>query len=286
LREEEQDDIDLRDYCQDEENKVENEIEDLEHKITNLAGSLDRLRAKKKELLADIKQTESDITSTEDAMKDALEDRNEENAEFKTALKDDEDAIEILGKAIEALEGGQVKLIQVSEPEYAENAMPDDALDEPYGGTREGNDIVSILGYLKEDIENEVGTTKAAEGKSQVQFEEQRSTATKSLNALNAQKVTLETVLAETEEKIADTKEDKEQQGTSKKNKGEYRESLKPKCDWMKESFGDRRTKRREEMDGLLQAKTSLAGGLGLIQKSSSLRGSPASLEEARPWIL
>merc|ERR1719454_2647405 len=43
LRQEEQDDIDLRDYCQDEENKVENEIEDLEHRITNIEGLIERL---------------------------------------------------------------------------------------------------------------------------------------------------------------------------------------------------------------------------------------------------
>merc|ERR1719331_3468081 len=60
LRKEEQDDIDLRDYCQDAENKVENEIEDLEHLISNIDGLIDRLNGKKKELLADIKQTEQD----------------------------------------------------------------------------------------------------------------------------------------------------------------------------------------------------------------------------------
>merc|ERR1719299_338985 len=46
LRQEEQDDIDLRDYCQDEENKVENEIEDLQHKATNIQGLIERLEAK------------------------------------------------------------------------------------------------------------------------------------------------------------------------------------------------------------------------------------------------
>merc|ERR1719313_1443302 len=55
LRQEEQDDIDLRDYCQDEENKVEKEIQ------------------------ADIKQTETDIAATEDAMAEALSTRNSEN---------------------------------------------------------------------------------------------------------------------------------------------------------------------------------------------------------------
>merc|ERR1719379_1453143 len=143
LRKEEQDDIDLRDYCQDAENKVENEIEDLEHLISNIDGLIDRLNGKKKELLADIKQTEQDITATEDAMAEALSTRNAENEEFKAALKEDEKAIEILGSALEAL-GAFAKnngFIQKSakkmkEPEYKEGTMPDDALNEPYGGAR------------------------------------------------------------------------------------------------------------------------------------------------------
>merc|ERR1719335_350714 len=103
LRQEEQDDIDLRDYCQDEENKVENEIEDLDHLISNIDGLIDRLNGKKKELLADIKQTEQDIQATEDAMAEALSTRNAENEEFKAALKEDEKAVEILGEALEAM---------------------------------------------------------------------------------------------------------------------------------------------------------------------------------------
>merc|ERR1719482_1975382 len=103
LRKEEQDDIDLRDYCQDAENKVENEIEDLEHLISNIEGLIDRLNGKKKELNADIKQTEADIQATEDAMAEALSIRNTENEEFKAALKEDEKAVEILGKALEEL---------------------------------------------------------------------------------------------------------------------------------------------------------------------------------------
>jgi len=285
LRKEEQDDIDLRDYCQDAENKVENEIEDLEHLISNIDGLIDRLNGKKKELLADIKQTEQDITATEDAMAEALSTRNAENEEFKAALKEDEKAVEILGSALEAMGAFQKNngFIQKSTknskaPEYKTGTMPDDDLNEPYGGARsEGGGIESILGYIREDLQNEIKTTKAGEAKAQAQFEAQRSTATKNLNALNTKKVTLETSLADTEEKIADAEEDKETQETSKDNRQKYRDSLKPKCDWMKETFGTRRTKRREEMDGLLAAKASLAGGVGLIQKDSSFRGASSN---------
>merc|ERR1719272_76949 len=181
-------------------------------------------------------------------MSEALSTRNEENEQFKKALKEDEKAVEILTSALEAMGAFQKNngFVQVAakskkEPEYKEGTMPDDALNEPYGGARsEGGGIESILGYIKEDIENEIKTTKAGEAKSQAQFEQQRSTATKALNALNTKKVTLETSLADTEEKIADAEEDKETQKTSKENRQKYRDSLKPKCDWMKSSFDTR----------------------------------------------
>merc|ERR1712166_1680819 len=114
-----------------------------------------------------------------------------------------------------------------------------------------------------------------AEAASQTEFEEQRASATEVLNALNAKKVTLEGMEAETDEKIADATEDKENTMTMKENKQAYRDSLKPKCDWMKGAFDTRRSKRREEMNGLLEAKASLAGaaaGEEFIQKGS-LRG-------------
>merc|ERR1719217_312062 len=65
LRQEELDDITLRDYCQDAENKGETEIEDLGH-------DMDRLEAEKTELEEDIRQTETDISATQDAMAEAL----------------------------------------------------------------------------------------------------------------------------------------------------------------------------------------------------------------------
>merc|ERR1719428_944352 len=271
LRAEEQDDIDLRDYCQDAENKVENEIEDLQHKATNIQGLIDRLNAKKKEIQADIKQTESDIAATEDAMAEALSTRNSENEDFKAALKDDMDAVALLASAVDAMTSfyknnklplGLLAKKGKEDPEYSVD--PDKApetFSEPYGGrSSEGGGIVSILGYIKEDLENEIGTSKKAEAASQKEFEEQRAAATQVLTDLKAKKTSLEGMEAETDEKIADATEDKESTLTMKENKQKYRESLKPKCDWMKGAFDERRTKRREEMNGLLESKASLAG--------------------------
>merc|ERR1719345_404063 len=155
------------------------------------------------------------------------------------------DAVALLASAVDAMTSfyknnklplGLLAKKANEDPEYAVD--PDKAPEAPsadYGGrSSEGGGIVSILGYIKEDLENEIGTSKKAEAASQKEFEEQRASATDVLNALNAKKVSLEGMEAETDEKIADATEDKENTMTMKENKQKYRDSLKPKCDWMK----------------------------------------------------
>merc|ERR1719327_848081 len=219
-------------------------------------------------------------------MAEALSNRNSENEDFKAALKDDIDAVALIASAIDAMtafyknnklplgllakKGHQSK----DDPEYSVD--PDKApetFSAPYGGrSSEGGGITSIMGYIKEDLENEIKTSKAAEASSQKEFEEQKAAALKSLEALNAKKVTLEQLEADLDEKLG--------KRTMKGQKKQYREDLKPKCDWMKGAFDTRRTARQEEMTGLMHAKASLAGGEEggeeeeevLLQKGSFLK--------------
>merc|ERR1719158_2432410 len=196
-------------------------------------------------------------------MAEALSTRNSENEDFKAALKDDMDAVALLASAIDAMTAFYknnklpLGLLAKKQPEKEYSVDPDKAPEAPgadYGGrSSEGGGIVSIMGYIKEDLENEIATGKKAEAASQKEFEGQRAAATKVLNDLKAKKVTLEGMEAETDEKIADATEEKASTLTMKENK----------------------QKRREEMDGLLQAKAALAGAAAgeeaLLQKESFL---------------
>merc|ERR1719163_1896037 len=103
LRSEEQDDVDHRDWCQEHENKFTNQKEDLEYKVGQTEALIERLEAKSGELETAIKNTEDEILQTQEAMAEALANRNEENSDFKAALKDDTDAVALLASALEAL---------------------------------------------------------------------------------------------------------------------------------------------------------------------------------------
>jgi len=69
-----------------------------------------------------------------------------------------------------------------------------------------------------------------------------------------------------------------------KAQKKQYREDLKPKCDWMKEAFQTRREARQQEMTGLLEAKGSLAGGGQALMQTDAFLGRKCPAARARSW--
>merc|ERR1719199_176480 len=103
LREEEQADIEHRDRCENGQNANPNEPDDLAHSIKKTEASLKRMGNTKKELEDEISALEKEIAATKKDMKELLDFRNKEEANFRQALKDDADAAALLKKAIVAL---------------------------------------------------------------------------------------------------------------------------------------------------------------------------------------
>merc|ERR1719247_2451418 len=82
LRAEEQEDIENRDWCEAKDNKYKNQKEDMEYKIGQTEGLIERLTAKSNEMEEQIAATQAEITATEEAMAEALAQRNQESQDF------------------------------------------------------------------------------------------------------------------------------------------------------------------------------------------------------------
>mmetsp|Transcript_20737 Transcript_20737/g.54951 ORF Transcript_20737/g.54951 Transcript_20737/m.54951 type:complete len:717 (-) Transcript_20737:167-2317(-) len=285
LRQEEQDDIQHRDRCERAENKNKNEMGDLAHEMQKSGDSLQRMGDKKLELEAAITQLESDMLSTEGDMKNLLEMRNEAVNEFKQAMKDDALAIALLEKAIEALSGfykrNKVSMdgfLQKGDPEYTvdgdkaptlsyEGTRTDGGTSggKAYGGRKgETGGIVAIITMLKEDLEKEITQGKLDDAEAEKQYEEQKGSLKKSLDAQTETKITTEEELSELEGKMRDVKEYSAQKGGDLGAEQNTEATLKTDCDWVKTHFDSRASKRKTEIDGLEQAKQFLAGGFEL----------------------
>merc|ERR1719160_2400902 len=265
LRKEEQDDIKARDMCEEGKNKLDNEKEDLEYNIKKTEESIERLEAKKGELEKAIAEKEEEIDATNQTMTDLLDTRNEEMEEFRKALKDDTDAVGLLGQAIEALtafyNNNKIPLeLTQEDPKYTVDE--DKAPEANFGGPAksESTGIIAILSMIKEDTEKEIKTSREEEAEAQAEYEKQRAALTETLNAQIKAKVALEDEKADVMDKIADNQAEKENKEELKGDKEGELEAMKPNCEWVLNTFDSRREKRKAEIQGLMDAKAILAG--------------------------
>jgi len=269
LRAEEQEDIKARDVCNNQENALNAQEEDLAYNIKKKGELKERMEAKKKETNEEKLNIQDQIAAAKMEMAEMLATRNAETEDFKKALKDDTDAVALIGKAIESLTAfytnNKIPLAlaqtgKATEHSVDEHKQPAADFNDAGSAKSESGGIIAILGILKEDLEKEIKTAREEEAASQAEYETQRADAQAALDAkiktetaLKAEEADLEGKIAGTEGEIADHEE-------MKGNTADEKEALKPSCEWVKNNFDSRRTKRKAEIEGLQEAKSILAG--------------------------
>merc|ERR1719235_2613381 len=223
-------------------------------------------------LIEDIDQTVKEIDATEDQIKKMEDERKAEHEEFQIAKKDDEMAIELLTKTVEVLSSyykknkidmgpiqGSMKLLQEPEFEKSQWQAPDATFSDKGSRKNESKGIISILTMLIEDLQMEIKNGVKDEVLSQTEFEKNVDAAKKLIATLEEKKANLEEEKAGEEEKKSLEEEDMKSNEESLATNEEYYKKISPDCDWMLNSFQERKEKRKAEMDGLVQAKEFLA---------------------------
>merc|ERR1719183_3030382 len=195
-------------------------------------------------------------------MDEALENRNKEHEAFKQAMKDDADAVMLIGKAIEALNGFYNPKMLMQQPEYTTNpdTAPEAEFSSNEGRKSEGGGVIAILSMIKEDIEKEMKTTRADEAEDMAAYKQLYKDSAASMKALEEKKVSLGQDIAGKVKEIAELDAVYADKEASKKATDDLLESLKPNCDWIARTFDTRMEQRKAEMEGLQNAKSVLAG--------------------------
>merc|ERR1719263_2374957 len=274
LKAEEKGDIEQRDWCKEETFKNEQEASRYEYKIERTDAKIMKLTSKRDELENTLSATVQSILNTKDDIK-AMEDaRKEQHAAFESAKSDDEGAAKLLAAAIESMtafyknnkiaqgeiQGAAQALVQEPVFEVSADQAPDASFSSSGKSSGESKGIVSIMTMIKEDLEDEISNGVKDEGETQAKFEEQLGEANTLLDELRAKKTNLEQAISDTNTEIDENEVHKEDLQGLLKDEKDYLASIKPDCDWILNSFTERRTKRAAELEGLLQAKGMLAG--------------------------
>jgi hypothetical protein len=279
LRDEEADDIKKRDECKDKYQEIQSTVKDLEWKIEKNEAKISKMEKMIAAKTEEREETIDKIEQTLEEIKDMEDTRKEENDEFKEAKKDDENAIELITDARDALAKFYKENAFLQAPDFETSAdqAPEFKLSSKGKRKNEASGIVGLMDILIEDLETEIKNGKKAEEESQLEFEKNLKAAKTLIKELKKKKTNLKEQIAEHEEDKTSEGEDKDANNEDLTEENDYKAEIKPDCDWILENFDERDKKREAEMNGLTQAKSYLAGAKPeFLQrvKPHTLRGS------------
>jgi len=273
LREEAADDIRHRDMCEDSIKQYGNEKGDADNALSKATKQQKRLNRTKHELSDEITKIEGEINTTNVNLAALTKLRNKDHQEFSAALKHDTEAVALVREAIVTLNKFYknnkipIELTQkaaMSAPKYTEDedeAPKTSWSGSDYGGRKsETSGIVEILEMLVEDLEKEIADGRADEAEDEKDYQKQAGSLQKVLDTKDATKVGLEEERANVQDDLDVAEDEMSDQTALGNNKAKSKLNLKADCAWVESHFEKRKTDREDEMQGLVDAKSFLAG--------------------------
>jgi len=255
LREEEAEDIAHRDRCEGKENNNKNSKEDAEHAKSKAKAAIERLDQAIKDKQGEIKEIEETMKKTKKTMEDMTDARNKETEAFKKAVKADNDSIDLLNKAKDAL----YKFYRQS---FLQGPKPNTNWEDgDYKGSQgEARGVVGILNMLIEDLEKEIKSAGQDEIDAQSEYEEDFNALIQNQRASAKAKTTAEGEEADLKSQKQDQEDAKDEAQDDIDNEVALAKTINGDCSWVGSHFGKRREKRKAELAGLNDAKEFLAG--------------------------
>merc|ERR1719261_2430228 len=234
----------------------------LKQKGSDVAKATDETKGAIATLGDEIKALAEGVENLDKEVKEATEQRQEANAEFKETTAANNAAVELLGMAKNRLNKFyNPKLYK--EPSLAQ-ADPGPAPEVPSGeykkSSEESTGVIAMIDMLVADVEKELQTMAVEEKNAQEEYEtmmadsaEKRTTDLKSVEAKEPAKAEAEGVLQKLTEETKATLD-------SEMATAEILGSLHQECDWLLQNFDVRKEARAGEVEALKKAKAVLSG--------------------------
>jgi len=274
LKQEQQDDIDKKEYCETQFDLADDKKKSLERAEKDAENAIAKAKEAIETLTDEIEALEKGIKDLDKSVVEATEQRQEANQEFKSLMAADTKAKEILRFAKKrlnkfynptlALTQGRTALVEVGSHGggQAPPGPPPDTWDAYAKKSDESTNVVAMIDVLISDLDKEMTEAKAEEKNDQEDYETmmaesaaKRTEDSKALSGKMEAKAEAETTLSEQTEVKKDTT--KELWATLK-----YIDSLHQECDWLMKFFDVRKTARTGEIDALVKAKEVLSGAV------------------------
>lgn len=273
LRTEEKEDLVHRDRCQHEIRDNTAALATLSDTIDKTKTIIDRLTSKKTETQFEISELRKEISGTKTDVANLTREREEERAAFLTAVKHDKEALVLMKSAIKqvtefykkskiSLNFAQEKQVSLLVQARGYKPAPDAGFkDANYQGGKDSTKaVVAMMEMVKEDMEKEVENGQQEDAENQKLYEKDYGVLNALLETQKMKDISLSKALAEVEGEIQSKEDTKSTKTDERSSEVEQKDNLAVDCGWIKTNFGERRKKRKAEIDGLVEAKGLLAG--------------------------
>merc|ERR1719207_15639 len=293
LGKEQTDDDTQKAFCDEEFTKSAAEKQDTEDKLASLAASIEEMSATVATLKSEIETLTAEIKALDKAVAQATEQRKEEHAVFLQTQAEGSAAVQLIEaaknklnkfynptmyKAPERRELTEEERIAVAngavDPRDAEEAVvaqvraasnaapppPPETFGAYTKKSGKSNGVIKLMDMMIGDVKTDLTDAEHEEEMAQKDYENLMAASQKT-RATNAESITeKESASAEWTEKIENAKTDQALTTEALAKVKEYIAGLHSSCDFLMENYGARKEARTNEVEGLKNAKSVLAG--------------------------
>jgi predicted nucleic acid-binding Zn-ribbon protein len=236
--------------------------------IEEAMATISKLEAEKAELQTEIEDLKKAIANNLKALNEATELRNAEKAENQATVETATEGKNAVDLAISILKDFydnafiQTKKYVPPNSDRSGKTVGDMAPEAP-SGSYHGNQgaskgILGLLDVILSDFERTIETTEDAEAAAQASFDQFEADTNADNEAKETEIDTKTKRIADIEDELVETTEDKDDASTLKKNALAELEKLKPMCVEGEETYEERVAKREKEIQSLKDAMEML----------------------------
>lgn len=274
LRSEETSDLQKTEGCEQDRTTDTRTAIKTSRSMDEKTDGITHLESQVAELIAEIEDKENQVVTLQEELNETERQRQEENAEYLVAKKDDQDAASLVKQAKEVISSfysdNGLMLVQGSQgAKQPFNSQageapppPPKTWEAPYGGkTEETAGIVAIMEMIHDDILQDIAKADKDEQASVTLFTATKTDLETDMNNLNTAIGELSSSKSTALGDISDLKTNRGDEASSLAAvMGKIRDA-EPGCDFLTINIQVRSQNRQIEMDGLNKAKAILSGG-------------------------
>jgi len=257
LLKEQSDEKEQKDFCDDafKKNKLKTEAKTRQKK--DLSATIDALTTSIAKLNEAIDELKAEVTAMQSELKEAGEEREQENKSFQRDVSEQRDTQKLLQAALHTLgnfyEKKAVAFIQDGEREIPKGF-------EAYKNNQASAGVMALIKEIITDAKKLEAQAIKSEGEAQTKYEELVSDMNKSIKAKSESIVSKTEAKGKAEVELNEVKDDKEAVEGDLGELADYDAELHEKCDFLLKNFKVRQASRNDEIDALKQAKAILSG--------------------------